>query len=243
MEKVFVEKLWDQVKGRIKNEVLDASFKAFFEETTVTLDNDVLKIISKSEFHSDWLRLHFQGLILNTIEEVTGSTVEVCFGTLSKDDTASDPIILKETSHESIEETALPFIIEIELVEKLWDQVKEQIMIEVSKPSFVTFVQETTATLDNDVLIIYSKSEFHSDWIRDKYQNLILKSIKKITGGTMELRFEMLPKNDTASVPTKLDQNSNETLEESVLKMEIERLKNRVDKLEERLYALENKEQ
>ncbi|GAB6427783.1 hypothetical protein bcgnr5372_38050 [Bacillus luti] len=241
MEKVFVGKLWDQVKERIRVEIPNRSYVTFVEETTASLDNAVLTIYSKSEFHSEWLRLQYQNQILNSIELVTGEKVELRFKMLPENDIKLDPP-KKDSSLESIEETDVKFVIEEELVGKLWDEVKKQIKIEVSTPSYVTFVEETTATLENDVLLIYSKSEYHSEWLRTKYQNRILNAIKKVTGGTIELCFRTLPKNETEWYPTRINEASHESLEELDLKKEIKRLQKKVDTLEERLTALENKE-
>ncbi|GAB6558077.1 hypothetical protein bcgnr5378_06820 [Bacillus cereus] len=242
MEKVFVGKIWDQVKERIRVEMPNRSYVAFVEETTASLDNAVLTIYSKSDFHSEWIRIQYQNLILNSIELVTGEKVELRFKMLPENDIELDPP-RKEPSLENIEETDVKFVIEEELVGQLWDEVKKQIKIEVSNPSYVTFVEETTASLDNDVLIIHSKSEYHSEWLRTKYQNRILNAIKKVTGGTIELCFQTLPKNETESYPTRLNKSSHESLEELDLKKEIKCLQKRVDELEERLTALENKEQ
>lgn len=86
---------------------------------------------------------------------------------------------------------------------EIWHRTKERIRHEISKPSFTTWFENTSAELDDDVLTIYCKNEFQRDWLEIHYKDLIFHTLKEITGETYEIFFEATSANTSASTSVK----------------------------------------
>ncbi len=62
--------------------------------------------------------------------------------------------------------------------------------LKISRPSYETWVKETTARINEDSLIIYFENEFQQEWVK-KSKDLISQIAKELTGNTYELQFEL----------------------------------------------------
>jgi chromosomal replication initiation ATPase DnaA len=87
---------------------------------------------------------------------------------------------------------------------EIWNRIKEQLRDEMTKHSFLTWIENTSADVDDDVLIIYSENEFNRDWLERQYKDLIFHTAKGITGETYELSFEIASKRISLSTKGKL---------------------------------------
>ena len=63
--------------------------------------------------------------------------------------------------------------------------------LKISRPSYETWVKETTARINEDSLIIYFENEFQQEWVKKSYKDLISQIAKELTGNTYELQFEL----------------------------------------------------
>ena len=70
-----------------------------------------------------------------------------------------------------------------------WIQVLHLISQRISKPSFDTWLKDTTAEIKDDVVIVKTKNEFQADWLEERYKTIILESIKEVTGRTLEVEI------------------------------------------------------
>jgi chromosomal replication initiation ATPase DnaA len=69
-------------------------------------------------------------------------------------------------------------------VNELWSLVLKHIQNQISRPSFETWFQPTQAELHKDRLTIICPNEFSADWLNNRYERLILETIRMITNET-----------------------------------------------------------
>ena len=48
----------------------------------------------------------------------------------------------------------------------IWNKIKEKMQLTISRPSYETWVKETTARINEDSLIIYFENEFQQEWVK-----------------------------------------------------------------------------
>lgn len=70
-----------------------------------------------------------------------------------------------------------------------WIQVLHLISQRISKPSFETWLKDTTAEIKDDVVIVKTKNEFQADWLEERYKTIMLETLKEVTGQTMKVEF------------------------------------------------------
>ncbi|WP_394234189.1 DnaA N-terminal domain-containing protein [Niallia oryzisoli] len=71
----------------------------------------------------------------------------------------------------------------------LWTNVLHKISTKLSKPSFATWLKNTTADIRDDVITVKAHNEFQAMWIEERYSVLIAETVKEITGRTMDIRI------------------------------------------------------
>lgn len=75
-------------------------------------------------------------------------------------------------------------------LEKLWNQVLERLQIELSRPTFETWIKTTTAEqLENDCLIIRTPNPFARNWLQKHYIKTIAEVVRDILGHPVEIYF------------------------------------------------------
>ncbi|WP_066372348.1 DnaA N-terminal domain-containing protein [Neobacillus fumarioli] len=73
---------------------------------------------------------------------------------------------------------------------ELWNQVLLKLQQTLSKPSFDTWFSGTIAKLlDEDVMLVLCKNEFQSDWLSERYKEVIFFTVEEVAGRTFELEF------------------------------------------------------
>jgi chromosomal replication initiator protein len=103
---------------------------------------------------------------------------------------------------------------------ELWQSVLAQMQFHISKANFATWFQNTEIiSKDNEKIIISVPNAFSKEWLSNKYNKLILKTLHDIDDSIKELDFVIKPQLSGNSSP-KLNQIENEKLEDSQLKFE-----------------------
>src|SRR6185295_16287699 len=76
--------------------------------------------------------------------------------------------------------------------QQLWQAILGSLEISLSKANFNTWFKNTTiAERGPDFIIIGVPSDFYKNWIANKYQTEILKSLKNIAPEIKELRYQL----------------------------------------------------
>jgi chromosomal replication initiation ATPase DnaA len=115
-----------------------------------------------------------------------------------------------------------------------WDQVIEKIAAKISVPSFETWFQNTTATIDNDWVIIECPNELQCDWLKARYSELIRQAIYQVLG--KEMRIFLAVNGERERLEQQLEQKLQTpiTIREYILSLE-----KKTDELEERVKRCE----
>ncbi|EJR63181.1 hypothetical protein IIO_02278 [Bacillus cereus VD115] len=71
-----------------------------------------------------------------------------------------------------------------------WNEVKEKIRPQISKPSYETWFSKTTVYLEDDLLTIYCPNEFARDWLESHYKELIFNTLREMFNTTFEIQFD-----------------------------------------------------
>jgi len=83
--------LWKKVTDRLKNELSEQTFSAWIEPLTVTLiENQTVTIEIPNDFHANWLRDNYHGLIVSSFETNLGFKPTLNY------DIAPEPLIKEE---------------------------------------------------------------------------------------------------------------------------------------------------
>lgn len=96
----------------------------------------------------------------------------------------------------------------------------------------------THATIDEDILTVYSDYEFQRDWLEKQYKDIIFHTVKIITGQTYEIYFEVQPRKSFIEST----EETHYTLQDvDILRKHIAELERTVKELEDRMSRLEKK--
>ncbi|MBM7620028.1 chromosomal replication initiation ATPase DnaA [Bacillus tianshenii] len=121
---------------------------------------------------------------------------------------------------------------------QVWTSIKERLKDELEKQSYLTWIVNTHAAFDDDILTVYSEYEFQRDWLEKQYKDTIFHTVKTITGQTYEIYFEVQPRKSFIEST----EDKNYTLQDvDILKKKITELERTVQDLEDRLNRLEKK--
>ncbi|CEI82858.1 Chromosomal replication initiator protein DnaA [Oceanobacillus oncorhynchi] len=64
----------------------------------------------------------------------------------------------------------------------IWGKVLEKLSSDLSKPSFDTWLKNTTVEWDEDELTVFAANEFTIDWLETQYSERIGEAVKEVTG-------------------------------------------------------------
>lgn len=85
----------------------------------------------------------------------------------------------------------------MENIQELWTQALASIEKKLSKPSFETWLKSTSAdSYNNHTLTITAPNEFARDWLESHYANLIVDTLRDLTGSDFEVKF-IIPQKPT----------------------------------------------
>jgi chromosomal replication initiator protein len=95
----------------------------------------------------------------------------------------------------------------LENINELWAATQKKIQEKISKPSFDTWLKETSAqTIKEDTLIISAPNEFTRDWLEGQYTKLITETLYEVTGARLKAKFiipENIQQEENDSLPAK----------------------------------------
>lgn len=161
-----VEDTWTKVLNIIKNKLPKISFRTYFEHMEAKfLDEENLCLICKSKRHVSICRNKYLYIIQETLKDVT-----------SKDYNISFDYYLDDEENEENE---------------IWEQCLEIIVPQISKIAFKTYFNVLDVKLVSENLICFKcPSEYHAKICTDRYSDLILNTIKTVTGKDYRIIFE-----------------------------------------------------
>ncbi|SME52400.1 Chromosomal replication initiator protein DnaA [Bacillus mobilis] len=225
---------WDDVKKALRPKLAEKTFMTWIRNTNATIEDNTLIIFCEDAFHRDLLEGEYKNIISSTVQNLTNKEYQIWFEIESK--TTSIAQILNMQNH--------PLTSEQEESNTIWDEIKDKIQLTISRPSYETWVKETTARINENSLIIYSENEFQQGWVEKSYKDLISQIAKELTGNTYELQFELESNKDANINDEKLKLPTENTIFElwEQFKSSNDELKyNNVLDSEKRIQALEEK--
>ncbi|UOQ49571.1 chromosomal replication initiator protein DnaA [Gracilibacillus caseinilyticus] len=78
----------------------------------------------------------------------------------------------------------------MENIEDLWSNTLELIKDKVSKPSYDTWLKNTSVDhLKDDTVIISAPNEFTRDWLESRYTSIIAEALYELTGAKLAVKF------------------------------------------------------
>ncbi|MBE9111684.1 chromosomal replication initiator protein DnaA, partial [Nodosilinea sp. LEGE 07298] len=83
---------------------------------------------------------------------------------------------------------------------RLWEEVLSQLQVELSRPTFETWIKPAQAqTLSDRALVISTPNPFARNWVQKHYAGTITQVVNNILGKAIELQVTVVPDGDNAS--------------------------------------------
>ena len=223
---------WDEVKKALRPKVAEKTFMTWIRNTNATIEDNKLIICCEDAFHRDLLEGEYKNIISSTVQKITNEEYQIWFEIESKATSIAQAHHVQNNHRTSGQEES----------STIWNKIKDKMQLTISRPSYETWVKETTARINENSLIIYFKNEFQQEWVKKSYKDLISQIAKEVTGNTYELQFEL--KSNTTSN----DEKSKSTIKDITselgeqFKVSDDNLKyNDVDESNKRIQSLEEK--
>ncbi len=91
-------------------------------------------------------------------------------------------------------------------LENFWDQVLERLQLQLSRPTFETWIKSATAEeLDDKRLIICTPNTFARSWIQKYYIKAIADVVEELLGHAVEIHISVRPGADAETLPDSMD--------------------------------------
>ncbi|EOQ30776.1 DnaA N-terminal domain-containing protein [Bacillus cereus group sp. RP37] len=221
---------WDEVKKALRPKVAEKTFMTWIRNTNATIEDNKLIIFCEDAFHRDLLEGEYKNIISSTVQKITNEEYQIWF------EIELNAISIAQTHHvQNNHRTSGQ-----EESSTIWNKIKDKMQLTISRPSYETWVKETTARINENSLIIYFKNEFQQEWVKKSYKDLISQIAKEVTGNTYELQFE-LKSNTTSNDEKSTIKDITSELGEQ-FKISDDNLKyNDVDESNKRIQSLEEK--
>ncbi|TCW58049.1 DnaA-like protein [Bacillus thuringiensis] len=225
---------WDEVKKALRPKLAEKTFMKWIKNTNATVEDNKLIIFCEDAFHRDLLEGEHKNIISSTVQKITNEEYQIWF------EIGSNTTSIAQTHHMQNKQLTSGQ----EESKIIWNQIKDKIQETISRPSYETWIKETTARINENSLIIYFKNEFQQEWVEKSYKDLISHIAKELTGNTYELQFEL--KSNT--IATDNGEKSKSSTENTIFelweqfKSSNDDLKyNKVEDSDKRIQALEEK--
>jgi chromosomal replication initiator protein len=86
-------------------------------------------------------------------------------------------------------------------IDSLWSQVLERLQLELSRPTFETWIKTATAErLDNNCLVIRTPNPFARNWLHKYYINTIANAVKEILGHSVEIYITVAQGDEVSTI-------------------------------------------
>ncbi|WOD40370.1 chromosomal replication initiator protein DnaA [Nodosilinea sp. E11] len=83
---------------------------------------------------------------------------------------------------------------------RLWEEVLSQLQVELSRPTFETWIKPAQAqTLSDRALVISTPNPFARNWVQKHYAGTITQVVNNILGKAIELQVTVVPDSDNGS--------------------------------------------
>ena len=83
---------------------------------------------------------------------------------------------------------------------RLWEEVLSQLQVELSRPTFETWIKPAQAqTLSDRALVISTPNPFARNWVQKHYAGTITQVVNNILGKAVELQVTVMPEGDNPS--------------------------------------------
>ncbi len=225
---------WDEVKKALRPKVAEKTFMTWIRNTNAIIDENKLIIFCKDAFHRDLLEGEYKNIISNTVQKITNEEYQIWF------EIGSNAASISQTHHMQNKQLTSGQ----EESKIIWNQIKDKIQVTISRPSYETWIKETTASIHENSLTIYFKNEFQQEWVEKSYKDLISHIAKELTGNTYELQFELKSNTNATDNGEKSKSSTENTIFElwEQFKSSNDDLKyNNVEDNDKRIQALEEK--
>ena len=91
-------------------------------------------------------------------------------------------------------------------LENFWDQVLERLQLQLSRPTFETWIKSATAEeLDDKRLVICTPNTFARSWIQKYYLKAIADVVEEFLGHAVEIHISVRPGSDAETLPDSMD--------------------------------------
>ncbi|WP_368908722.1 DnaA N-terminal domain-containing protein, partial [Bacillus wiedmannii] len=212
----------------------------WIRNTNATIEDNTLIIFCEDAFHRDLLEGEYKNIISTTVQKITNEEYQIWF------EIGSNTALIAQIHHMQNNQLTSGQ----EESNTIWNQIKDKMQLIISRPSYETWMKETTAKINENSLIIYFENEFQQEWVEKSYKDLILQIAKELTGNTYELQFEL--KSNT--IATDNGEKSNSSTENTIFELweqfkssnddlkynKVEDSDKRIQALEEKIVKLEN---
>ncbi|NER20662.1 MAG: chromosomal replication initiator protein DnaA [Symploca sp. SIO1C2] len=85
-------------------------------------------------------------------------------------------------------------------IKQLWDQVLERLQLQLSRPTFETWIKSTSAQeLENNCLVIRTPNPFARNWLQKYYITTITEVVEEVLGQAVEIQLTATTGNDSES--------------------------------------------
>ncbi len=89
-------------------------------------------------------------------------------------------------------------------VKKLWDDALVKIELSITPANFKTWFRDTyILTLEDGTITLAVPSVFVRDWLQDKFQSMILKTLRDLTPYVRSVEYEVIQRNDRRGEKTR----------------------------------------
>jgi len=100
----------------------------------------------------------------------------------------------------------------LESIDEMWEATLEIIKEKISKPSFETWLKETTAVqLDQNTFVIGVPNDFIKEWLENHYTTLITEALFELTGAELSIKFA-IPEHIQADDSSEINRTNKQAL-------------------------------
>ena len=177
---------WDEVKKALRPKLAEKTFLTWIRNTNATIEDNTLIIYCENAFHRDLLEGEYKNIISSTVQNLTNKEYQIWF------EIKSNTTSIAQIHHVQNNQ----FTFGQEEASSIWNKIKDKMKLTISRPSYETWIKETTARINENSLIIYFENEFQQGWVEHSYKELISEIVEELTGNTYKLQFELKSNTD-----------------------------------------------
>ncbi|MCA1040553.1 hypothetical protein LCM00_13660 [Bacillus infantis] len=120
---------------------------------------------------------------------------------------------------------------------ELWSEVLNSLSKKLSRPSFETWLVNTTAECKNNVVFVKAENNFQAEWLDARYKLLISKTVEEVVGKSMEIKI-LITDERTGLERKEFQKYSVSNGHEELISL-IEAQQDKINELEDRINRLE----